>query len=45
MFKDLYNDGLLDTQNINAIMTPDGMLAKRTSDFRDEFFAFITSKF
>lgn len=38
---DLYNDGLMTTQNINVTMTSQGMFAKRTTGLGDEFLKFL----
>lgn len=39
--KDLFNDGLLNTENLNTTMTSSGMVAKRTTILGDEFLKFI----
>ncbi|ENM5740380.1 hypothetical protein AB1F87_004005 [Vibrio mimicus] len=42
VWKDLYLNGLLDTDNFNTTMSAAGMLAKRTTQFGDEFINFIS---
>lgn len=44
LYKDLYLDGIVNTENINTSMTSSGMSAKRTSNFGDEFLKFILEK-
>ncbi len=41
IFKDLYLDGLVTSDSLNSTMTPNGMVAKRTSALGDEFLSFI----
>lgn len=40
---DLYVDKLMDTENINSIMTSQGMIAPRTTKMGNQFISFITS--
>lgn len=42
--KDLYADGLMNTENLNGIMTPSGMVASRTTQLGSDFIDFITTK-
>ena len=39
--KDLFNDGLMNTENLNITMTGNGMVAKRTTPIGDEFLKFL----
>jgi hypothetical protein len=43
IIKDLYNDGVLNTENMNCSMTASGMVASRTTDLGNNFIKFITS--
>ncbi len=40
--KDLHSDGLMNTADLNGMMTPGGMVAKRTSQLGSNFIDFIT---
>ncbi len=42
IWKDLYRQGLINTEGIAGMMTPSGALAKRTTDFGDKFMGFIS---
>ena len=44
IIKDLYNDNLLNTSNINAMMSPSGIVASRTTEFGNNFISFFTNK-
>ena len=44
MFKDLYQDGLVTSVDLNCTMTGSGMVAKRTTPLGDEFLSFILTK-
>lgn len=44
IYKDLFLDGLVNTENLNATMTGNGMIAKRTTELGDEFLEFILAK-
>ena len=39
--KDLFNDGLMNTENLNITMTGNGMVAKRTTPLGDDFLKFL----
>lgn len=39
--KDLYNDGLMNTKDLNCSMTPSGMIASRTTELGNDFIRFI----
>lgn len=41
MYKDLYTDGMVNTQSLKVTMTGSGMSAKRTTKLGDEFLQFI----
>ena len=41
IYGDLYNDGMVDTKNLNITMTGSGMVAKRTTQLADDFLRFI----
>ena len=41
MYDDLYTDGMVNTENLNATMTGSGMVAKRTTQLGDDFLRFI----
>jgi len=40
--KELYSDGLMNTENLNCTMTSSGMVASRVSDIGKDFIKFIT---
>lgn len=40
--KELYSDGLMNTENLNCTMTSSGMVASRVSDIGKDFINFIT---
>lgn len=42
--KELYSDGLMNTDNLNCTMTSSGMLASRVSKIGQDFINFITEK-
>lgn len=42
VWKDLYRNGLLNTDSLGTTMSASGMLAKRTTSFGDEFVNFIS---
>ncbi len=42
--KDLYSEGLLNTENLSVMMSGSGMIAKRTTELGDNFINFITYK-
>lgn len=42
--KELYSDGLMNTDNLNCTMTSSGMLASRVSKIGQDFINFITKK-
>jgi hypothetical protein len=42
IWKDLYRQGLISTDGVAGMMTTSGALAKRTTDFGDNFLAFIS---
>lgn len=44
IYKDLYTDGMVNTENLNITMTGSGMLQKRTTELGDEFLNFILGK-
>lgn len=41
IYKDLYIDGMVNTENLNCTMTGSGMVAKRTTKLGDQFLRFI----
>ena len=41
IYKDLYIDGMVNTENLNCTMTGSGMVAKRTTKLGDQFLSFI----
>ena len=43
IYRDLYLDGMVNTENLNISMTSNGMEAKRTTALGDEFLNFIFS--
>ena len=42
--KELYSDGLLNTENLNCTMTSSGMVASRVSEIGEKFIDFITKQ-
>lgn len=44
IYKDLYIDGMVNTENLNCTMTSSGMVAKRTTKLGDQFLTFILDK-
>jgi hypothetical protein len=44
IYKDLYLDGMVNTEDLNVTMTGNGMIAKRTTDLADELLNFIFDK-
>ena len=44
IYNDLYTDGMVNTKDLNCIMTGAGMIAKRTTPLGDEFLNFIIDK-
>lgn len=45
IYRDLYLDGIVNTESLNVSMTANGMEAKRTTALGDEFLDFILSDF
>lgn len=43
IYKDVYLDGMINTENLNVTMTSNGMEAKRTTTLGDDFLNFILS--
>lgn len=41
IYKDLYTDGMVSTQNLHVTMTGSGIVAKRTTKLGDQFLQFI----
>lgn len=41
--KDLYNNGLFNTENLNAMMTSNGMYASRLTEYGERFLQFISA--
>lgn len=41
IYKDLYTDGIVNTENLNCTMSGSGMVAKRTTKLGDQFLHFI----
>ena len=44
IYKDLYLDGMVNTEDLNITITGNGMIAKRTTDLADELLNFIFDK-
>ena len=44
IYKDLYIDGMVNTESLNCTMTSSGMVAKRTTKLGDQFLTFILDK-
>lgn len=40
--KDLYSNGLMNTENLNCTMSANGMVAKRTTQMGSDFIKFVT---